>query len=73
MSEDIATLGIKADTSQVDNLNKSLDKLADSGKKSGIAAAASESSWGRYATSLLNPTTAAIALGSALEIGRAHV
>lgn len=66
MSEDIATIGVKADTTQVDNLNKSLDKLSDSGKKSGASALIAETSWGRYAASLLNPTTAAIALGTAI-------
>jgi len=66
MSEDIASLAIKADATQVDGASKSLDKLSDSAKKTGIAAAAAETSWGRYAASLLNPTTAALALGTAI-------
>ena len=66
MAEDIASLGIKVDAGQVENAAKSLDKLSDSGKKSGAAALVAETSWGRYAASLANPVTATLALGAAV-------
>ena len=65
MAEDIASLGIKVDASQVDKAQKSLNDLSKAGKDSEKSANSAGESWGAFAKSLINPTTSILVLGAA--------